>query len=453
MSVPSFSDGVRTTAGGVLHVVGADRDRGLVQLPRRRLVVDAQRAGGAARHERAAVEEGDVLRRAVGGKVREEPAPPDGDLSRRPGGHPARRRSARSRRRARGTPGRMRAAQPRPRGLETSTTASSGDAVPSPTQSVRPSGESERCRGHSHELQPADDLAVRDVHGRELDTARVGDERVPAVAARPRCSAARSKPSSTWRTDSVRAVDDRHRADVRVRDDRERSPTRSMLRGSGRVAIRARTVPVDEVDDGDVRLGVRRHERERSGGRERSRHLAQRERRRRGGEQETAPVHAGDTSGERVGVRPREQRVDLVLQRTRRRRRSRRAAARARSSSARSRRRCGEAKVGERPTGASRAAGRRRAGRGRPRRARSRRSCRRAPASRCLRRLRQLLLRPRDEQAVRLLGAAADAAAQLVQLREPEAVGLLDDHHRRVRDVDADLDHRRRDEHVELAAP
>ena len=58
---------------------------------------------------------------------------------------------------------------------------------------------------------------------------------------------------------------------------------------------------------------------------------------------------------------------------------------------------------------------------------------------------------PRDEQAVRLLGAAADAAAQLVQLREPEAVGLLDDHDRRVRDVDADLDHRRRDEHVELA--
>ena len=37
-----------------------------------------------------------------------------------------------------------------------------------------------------------------------------------------------------------------------------------------------------------------------------------------------------------------------------------------------------------------------------------------------------------------------------MQLREPEAVGLLHDHDRRVRDVDADLDHRRRDEHVEL---
>ena len=68
-----------------------------------------------------------------------------------------------------------------------------------------------------------------------------------------------------------------------------------------------------------------------------------------------------------------------------------------------------------------------------------------------LRRLRQLVLHPRHEQAVRLLRAAADAAAQLMQLREAEAVGLLDDHHRRVRNVDADLDHRRRDEHVELA--
>ena len=68
-----------------------------------------------------------------------------------------------------------------------------------------------------------------------------------------------------------------------------------------------------------------------------------------------------------------------------------------------------------------------------------------------LRRLGQLLLRARDEQAVGLLGAAPDPAAQLVELREAEAVGFLHDHHGRVRDVDADLDHGRRDEHVELA--
>ena len=66
------------------------------------------------------------------------------------------------------------------------------------------------------------------------------------------------------------------------------------------------------------------------------------------------------------------------------------------------------------------------------------------------RRVGQLLLRPRDEQAVRLLGASPHPAAQLVQLGEAEPVGLLDDHDRRVRDVDTDLDHRRRDEDVEL---
>ena len=65
--------------------------------------------------------------------------------------------------------------------------------------------------------------------------------------------------------------------------------------------------------------------------------------------------------------------------------------------------------------------------------------------------VRELLLRAGDEQAVRLLRPAPDPAAQLVELREPEAVGLLHDHDRRVRHVDADLDHGRRDEHVDLA--
>ena len=59
-------------------------------------------------------------------------------------------------------------------------------------------------------------------------------------------------------------------------------------------------------------------------------------------------------------------------------------------------------------------------------------------------------LRP-AQQAQRGVLAAADAAAQLVQLRDPEALGVLDQHHRRVRHVDADLDHRRRDQHVGLA--
>ena len=39
-----------------------------------------------------------------------------------------------------------------------------------------------------------------------------------------------------------------------------------------------------------------------------------------------------------------------------------------------------------------------------------------------------------------------------MELGEPEAIGLLHDHDRRVGDVDPDLDDGRRDEHVQLAA-
>ena len=55
-----------------------------------------------------------------------------------------------------------------------------------------------------------------------------------------------------------------------------------------------------------------------------------------------------------------------------------------------------------------------------------------------------------EQEAVRLVAAAPDPPAQLVQLREAEAVGVLDHHRGRVRHVDADLDHGRRDEHVHL---
>ena len=56
-----------------------------------------------------------------------------------------------------------------------------------------------------------------------------------------------------------------------------------------------------------------------------------------------------------------------------------------------------------------------------------------------------------EQDAVGLRRAAPDPAAELVQLRQAEAVGPLDQHDRRVRDVDADLDHGGRDEDVELA--
>ena len=57
----------------------------------------------------------------------------------------------------------------------------------------------------------------------------------------------------------------------------------------------------------------------------------------------------------------------------------------------------------------------------------------------------------RQQPALRLRRAPADPAAQLVELGDAEAIGVEDHHHRGVRDVDADLDHRRGDEHVELA--
>ena len=57
-----------------------------------------------------------------------------------------------------------------------------------------------------------------------------------------------------------------------------------------------------------------------------------------------------------------------------------------------------------------------------------------------------------QQDAVRLVRPAADAAAQLVQLRQTEPLRVLDQHDGSVRHVDADFDDRGRDEHVELAA-
>src|SRR5262249_34721761 len=64
----------------------------------------------------------------------------------------------------------------------------------------------------------------------------------------------------------------------------------------------------------------------------------------------------------------------------------------------------------------------------------------------------RLRARLAEEQAPGVLRSAADAPAQLVQLREPHALGALDDEHGRLGHVDADLDHGRRDEQPRLAA-
>ena len=59
---------------------------------------------------------------------------------------------------------------------------------------------------------------------------------------------------------------------------------------------------------------------------------------------------------------------------------------------------------------------------------------------------------PVIEDAVALGRAAAHAAAQLVQLREAEALGVLDHHDGGVGDVDTDLDNRGGDQHIDFAA-
>ena len=56
-----------------------------------------------------------------------------------------------------------------------------------------------------------------------------------------------------------------------------------------------------------------------------------------------------------------------------------------------------------------------------------------------------------DQQAEPGQAAPADPAAQLVQLGDAEPVGVEDHHHGGVGDVDADLDHRGGDQHVDLA--
>ena len=45
-----------------------------------------------------------------------------------------------------------------------------------------------------------------------------------------------------------------------------------------------------------------------------------------------------------------------------------------------------------------------------------------------------------EQYAVRRLGTSSDAAAQLMQLRETEPLGMFDQHHRRIRNVDTHLD-------------
>ena len=105
----------------------------------------------------------------------------------------------------------------------------------------------------------------------------------------------------------------------------------------------------------------------------------------------------------------------------------------------------------------------RRAARSPPRPARTRRSVDDGPRRACSvvsgaaarRPLRQpAVLGEASERARRTMPRCrSDPAAELVELGEAEPIGALDDHDGRLGNVDADLDDRRADEHVELAVP
>jgi hypothetical protein len=59
------------------------------------------------------------------------------------------------------------------------------------------------------------------------------------------------------------------------------------------------------------------------------------------------------------------------------------------------------------------------------------------------------VVRQGQKIALRLLRAPPDPAAQLVKLGQAEALGVLDDHDPRPRQIHADLDHRRRHQDIE----
>ncbi len=65
-----------------------------------------------------------------------------------------------------------------------------------------------------------------------------------------------------------------------------------------------------------------------------------------------------------------------------------------------------------------------------------------------LRRSRQYPTRG-HQQTIGLVSASPDASAQLVQLRQPEPLGMLDHHDRGIGHIDPDLHHRRGDQYLD----
>ena len=65
--------------------------------------------------------------------------------------------------------------------------------------------------------------------------------------------------------------------------------------------------------------------------------------------------------------------------------------------------------------------------------------------------LRRVVFGVRDEDAGGFILPTPDSPSELVELREPEALGVFNNHNHGVRHVDADFDDRRRDEQLRFA--
>jgi hypothetical protein len=64
---------------------------------------------------------------------------------------------------------------------------------------------------------------------------------------------------------------------------------------------------------------------------------------------------------------------------------------------------------------------------------------------------RVFLFRIDEKDAVALVFATTDTAAELVELGEAETLGVVDQHHVRIRHINADLDHGGGHEHIDLS--
>ena len=246
-------------SGGELHVVRPDRNARRraagARSARRRRAASRRRRSSRTRGRRGTSRAAARRRRRACGppprRRRRSSAPRPPSPSTRPVGEKPTSCA--------GNGGRTRPRSRGRRGSETSTTASSGDAVPSPTQSVRPSRESERCRGQSRSFSRATTVP--------RTTSTVTSSALPESVTNA-CRPSRRGRRVARLDEAVEHVAHRepaHDADLadrRVRDDGTRADALDAARPRPRRDALAHE-PGREVDGDDVRLRVGGDERDR----------------------------------------------------------------------------------------------------------------------------------------------------------------------------------------------